>query len=282
MLSPDGKWLLFLSSRPFPDGTPAFQPVPPYSDPAADIWLMPLTGGPAIPLGGPFKPYERVITDKFYGRVSFSPDGKKILFVADEGRDPRPEAEKQNDVIVVHQDQGEGYEGYRPMQIWIADLEENPKSTAALKIIKLTPGDFWYGDPQWSPDGSYIVCHANRNPEQESARYSINHNYDLWKISLTKRRLEQLTHGPARNSHHASRRTANGSYASAHRDSKARISMSLTSWSWTSIPRRRPRGSCLITTEKMPANHRTSHQRLRSRTTAGSTAAASGSTPRTA
>src|SRR6187397_1248302 len=44
MLSPNGKWLLFLSSRPFADGTPAFQPVPPYSDPAADIWLMPVAG----------------------------------------------------------------------------------------------------------------------------------------------------------------------------------------------------------------------------------------------
>ncbi len=41
-LSPDGKWILFLSTRPFNDGTPAFAPVPPYSDPAADIWLLPV------------------------------------------------------------------------------------------------------------------------------------------------------------------------------------------------------------------------------------------------
>ncbi len=36
MLSPDGQWIVFLSTRQFPDGTPAFTPVPPYSDPAAD------------------------------------------------------------------------------------------------------------------------------------------------------------------------------------------------------------------------------------------------------
>lgn len=195
-LSPDGKWLVMHSSRPFADGTPAFQPVPPYTDPAADIWFMPVTGGRAVPLGGKSKPYGRVITDKFYGRVSFSPDGSKLLFVADEGIDPRTDAEKRNHVIVVRDDQGEGYEGYGPTQVWVADLNSSPTDAVASRITKLTPGDYWYGDPQWSPDGSYIVCHANRNAEQESARYSINHNYDLWKISLADLRLEQLTFGP--------------------------------------------------------------------------------------
>ena len=69
MSSPDGKWLVFFSTRPFADGTPAFAPVPPYTDPAVDIWLMPIKGGKAIPLGGKEKPYGRVITDTYYGRV---------------------------------------------------------------------------------------------------------------------------------------------------------------------------------------------------------------------
>ncbi|MFO1485260.1 MAG: S9 family peptidase [Verrucomicrobiaceae bacterium] len=196
MLSPDGKWLLFLSTRPFADGSPAFQPVPPYTDPAADIWLMPVAGGKAVPLGGKGKAYGRVITDKFYGRVSFSPDGKKLLFVADEGLDLRTETEKKNNVLIVREDQGEGYEGYGPTQVWVADLQDAPGEIAATNITKLTPGDFWYGDPQWSPDGTFIVCHANRNAEQESARYSVNHNYDLWKISIRDKHIEQLTFGP--------------------------------------------------------------------------------------
>ncbi|MDF1744125.1 MAG: S9 family peptidase [Gimesia sp.] len=194
--SPDGKWILFLSTRPFPDGTPAFKPIPPYSDTAVDIWLIPTAGGQAIPLGGPGKPYGRVITDRFYGRVCFSPDGKKLMFVADEGQDPRTEQERRNNVLVVREDQGEGYEGYGPTQVWVADLLDAPQDVAAKTITRITPDDHWYGNPQWSPDASFVVVHANRTPEQESARYSINHNYDLWKISLKDKQLEQLTKGP--------------------------------------------------------------------------------------
>lgn len=194
-LSPDGKWLLFLSTRPFADGTPAFKPVPPYSDPAADIWLLPVGGGAAIPLGGKLKPYGRVITDKFYGRVAFSPDGRRLVFVADDGRDPRTEAERRNNVIVAREDQGEGYEGYGPMQVWVADLAAAPGEIAATRIMRVTTDDFWYGDPQWAPDGAFLVVHANRTAEQESVRFSVNHNYDLWIITLTDRRLEQLTTG---------------------------------------------------------------------------------------
>jgi dipeptidyl aminopeptidase/acylaminoacyl peptidase len=194
--SPDGRWLLFLSTRPFADSTPAVRPVPPYSDPAADIWLLPVGGGPAIPLGGKAKPYGRVITDKFYGRTAFSPDGQRLVFVADDGHDPRTEAERRNNVIVARDDQGEGYEGYGPMQVWVADLAPEPTNVAATRITRVTPDDFWYGDPQWAPDGSFLVVHANRTAEQESVRFSVNHNYDLWKITLADRRLEQLTTGP--------------------------------------------------------------------------------------
>jgi dipeptidyl aminopeptidase/acylaminoacyl peptidase len=195
LLSPDGKWIVFLSTRRFPNGTPAFKPVPPYSDPAADIWLIPTKGDQAIPLGGPRKPYGRVITDSFYSRISFSPDGKRLVFVADEGKDPRTEQERRNNVIVVREDQGEGYEGYGPTQVWLAELLDSPSDVAAKTINQLTPGDYWYGNPQWSPDGSFIVVHANRTPEQESVRYSINHNYDLWRITLRDRKMEQLTKG---------------------------------------------------------------------------------------
>ncbi len=83
---------------------------------------------------------------------------------------------------------------------------------AAKTITQLTPSDYWYGDPQWSPDGSFVVVQANRNPEQESARYSINHNYDLWKISLSDRKLEQLTLVRGRSFRREFLRMANGWY----------------------------------------------------------------------
>ncbi len=193
VLTPDGKWILFLSSRPFADGTPTFEPVPPYSDPAADIWFLPVGGGKAIPLGGKSKPYGRVITDRFYGRIRFSPDGKKLAFVADLGVDSRSEEERRNDVIVVRDDQGEGYEGYGPTQIWVAEMADQPDTVAAAKIERVTSDDFWYGDPQWAPDGSFLVVHANRTADQESVRFSINRNYDLWKIDLASKELRQLT-----------------------------------------------------------------------------------------
>ena len=195
-LSPDGRWIVFLSTRAFDDGTPAFEPVPPYSDPAMDIWLIPVSGGKAIPLGGKGKPYGRVITDRFYGRVAFSPDGKRLAFVADTGRDPRTDAERRNGVIVVREDQGEGYEGYGPVQIWVAELINQPANAGASRIERVTHDDFWYGDPQWAPDGSFLVVHANRTPDQESVRYSVNRNYDLWRIDLADERLVQLTDGP--------------------------------------------------------------------------------------
>ena len=60
----------------------------------------------------------------------------------------------------------------------------NPLENVAAKTIsRLTPGDYWYVAPQWLPDGSFIVLHAN-------------HNYDIWKIMLRGQKLEQLTHAP--------------------------------------------------------------------------------------
>ena len=206
----DGKWIVFTSTRSLPDGTPAFAPVPPYSDPATDIWLMPASGGRPIPLGGKDKPYGRVLTDSFYGNIAFSPDGRRLVFVADDGQDPRTPAEIANNVQIVREDQGEGYEGYGTAQIWIADLAEKPADVAAAKITRVTSDDVWYGDPQWWPDGRSLVVHANRTEDRESVRYSINKNYDLWRIHLDADRssrptdsgeapelqIERLTAGP--------------------------------------------------------------------------------------
>ncbi|MCB1062650.1 MAG: S9 family peptidase [Verrucomicrobiae bacterium] len=194
--SPDGKWIVFLSERPRPKGWKQTPQAPPFSEATVDLWLIRAAGGKAIPLSGPEKPYGRVYPDQFYGRVAFSPDGKRLLFVADDGKDPRTEAEMRNGVSVGREDQGEGYTGFGPAEIWIADLEEDPKDFGANQITRLTDDKFWYGDPQWSPDGTKIVVHANRTEIQESARYSINKNYDLWEIDVETKALRPLTDGP--------------------------------------------------------------------------------------
>lgn len=194
--SPDGRWIAFLSTRKRPDGWIPVPPVPPESDPAADLWLISVEGGTAMPLGGADKPHGRVLHDGFYGRIAFSHDGKRLVFVADDGKDPRAKEEIENGVTVVRPDQGEGYTGYGPAQIWIADLKATPDKWAAEKIHRVTNDDTWYGDPQWSPDGSTIVVHANKTEDRESVRFSINKNFDLWAIDAASGKQRQLTHGP--------------------------------------------------------------------------------------
>jgi dipeptidyl aminopeptidase/acylaminoacyl peptidase len=195
VFSPDGKWLAFLSTRPRPKGWKQTPAAPPESDVAVDIWLVALDGGPAIPLAGPDKPHGRVFHDGFYGRLTFSPDGRRLAFVADDGRDPRGEAEKAAHVSLVHPDQGEGYTGYGPAHIWVATLSAKPDRHAAERIDRLTQDDVWYGDPQWSPEGGTLIVHANRTADRESVRYSINKNYDLWAIDVRTRALRPLTSG---------------------------------------------------------------------------------------
>lgn len=194
--SPDGKWIVFRSTRRRPRGWEQTPPVPLQSQPALDIWLLPVSGGSAIPLAGPEKNYGRVFNDPFYGCVAFSADGKQLVFVADDGQDSRTPSEIAADVYVVRPDQGEGYTGYRPAQIWVAELNLDPGTHASKRVRRLTENDAWYGDPQWSPDGQTIVVHANRTSDRESVRFSVNKNYDLWAIDVATKSITQLTSGP--------------------------------------------------------------------------------------
>jgi len=196
VISPDGKWIAFLSTRLRPEGWKQTQPVPLQSDPATDIWLIPTAGGEAIPLSGPDKPYDRVFHDGFYGRLAFSPDSTKLAFVADDGRDARTLAERTNGVKVVREDQGEGYTGWGAAQIWVAHLDRQPNQFAAKKIERVTDDDVWYGDPNWSRDNRTLAVHANRTDDRESVRFSINKNFDIWAIDTETKKITQLTKGP--------------------------------------------------------------------------------------
>lgn len=200
VFSPDGKWIAFLSTSPiFRAGTP-LPPVPPESDAVADIWIIRSDDkANPIPLGGPDRPWGRVFHDGFYGRIAFSPDSKRLAFVADDGKDRRTPEETNAKVHVVRQDQGEGYTGYGPAQIWITDLKalkENPENWAAEKVHRVTDDDIWYGDPQWSVDGKALVVHANKSEDRESVRFSINKNFDLYRIDIATGKQSQLTTNP--------------------------------------------------------------------------------------
>src|SRR5207248_1883207 len=146
VFSPDGKWIAFLSTRPRPQSWKQTPSVPAASDPAVDVWLIPTAGGNAIPLAGADKPYGRVFNDGFYGRIAFSPDGKRLVFVADDGNDHRTAEEIENDVVIVRPDQGECYTGYGAAQVWVAHLDEKPDRCAASRITPLTNERVWYTD----------------------------------------------------------------------------------------------------------------------------------------
>jgi acyl-CoA thioesterase-1 len=193
--SPDGKWMAVRSTRPRPTGWKQTPSVPLHSDPATDIWLVSADGGRSLPLAEPDKPYGRVFNDPFYGSVTFSPDGKRLVFVADDGTEPRTKDELDADVHVVRPDQGEGYTGYGTAQVWIAELKENPDQFAAKSIRRLTRDDVWYGDACWTPSGKTILVHANKSSDQEAVRYSINKNYDLWAIDGETGHQRRLTFG---------------------------------------------------------------------------------------
>jgi dipeptidyl aminopeptidase/acylaminoacyl peptidase len=195
LFSPDGKWIVFLSTRARPAGWKQTPPVPASSEPATDLWVISAEGGSAVPLAGADKPFGRVFNDGFYGRVAFAHDGRKLAFVADDGKDARSAEEIANNVLVVRPDQGEGYTGYRPAQLWIAHLDTVPGRPTVTRIDRLTNDDIWYGDPQWSPDGRTVVVHANRTPDRESVRFSINKNFDLWAIDVETHSIRQLTTG---------------------------------------------------------------------------------------
>lgn len=196
VFSPDGKWIAFLSTRSRPEGWAAVPAAAPESEPTVDIWLIPIAGGAAIPLGGADKPYGRVFADDFYARLAFSSDGRRLAFIADVGRPRRSPIEEGNDVHVVRPDGGEGYTGWGNAQVWVAHLDAEPGQCAARRIERITDDDVWYADPQWSSDGRSLVVVANKTVDREAVRYSINKNYDLWSIDVETRRQQQLTFGP--------------------------------------------------------------------------------------
>ncbi|HET6881818.1 MAG TPA: S9 family peptidase [Pirellulales bacterium] len=196
VFSPDGRWIAVRSTRPRPAGWQPTPTVPPQSEPATDVWLVSADGRRTLPLAGSEKPYGRVFNDQFYGRVAFSPDGRRLAFIADDGRDERTPDELAADVYVVRRDQGEGFTGYGTAQVWMAELNPQADEYAANSVRRLTDDDIWYGDPQWSADGRTLYCHANKSGDVEAVRYSINKNFDIWAIDVASGEQRQVTSGP--------------------------------------------------------------------------------------
>ncbi|HZZ79130.1 MAG TPA: S9 family peptidase [Gemmataceae bacterium] len=196
VVSPDGEWIAFLSTRHVPGKSKELPFTPPYSDASVGIWMYHVKTGQVASLGGIGRVWGRVFHDGFYGRVAFSPDSKRIAFVADDGRQFREKKDYEPRVEVVEPDQGEGYTGYGPAQIYVVDIGRIPDErglSPGTKVHRITLNPVWYGDPQWSPDGKKLVVVANKSNDRESVRYSINKNFDLYLIDVESRKQTQLT-----------------------------------------------------------------------------------------
>jgi dipeptidyl aminopeptidase/acylaminoacyl peptidase len=188
--SADGKWLAYVSDKSTELNS---QPiVPSYSDRSGAIYVVPryeFKGSNAYGIGEASGFGEQAMADPFYGRITFVDSGT-LCFVAgrqDFDDPPRPYRRRSQ-----FEDQGEGYEGYHAAAVRWGGLESFSK-------VQYVSDEFWYGDPNWTPDGTSFVCHANLTDDQESVRYSINKNYDLWQFQRDGERRQkprQLTTNP--------------------------------------------------------------------------------------
>jgi dipeptidyl aminopeptidase/acylaminoacyl peptidase len=120
-------------------------------------------------------------------RVSWSPDGKRIAFVA---ATPGPETDDANgDPMVITRylykpTASEGltrFNDNRRVHIFVADI-------ATKQVRQLTDGNHYEHSIDWSPAGDQIVFVSNREPDPD--RFF---NYDLFTVNANDGRVRRLT-----------------------------------------------------------------------------------------
>ncbi|MGI9107364.1 MAG: prolyl oligopeptidase family serine peptidase [Pyrinomonadaceae bacterium] len=154
--SPDSTRIAFLANRdaPRPDAISA---------PRSQLWVIPVGGGEA----------ERV-TEEEAGVAQFrwSPDGRQLAYVVRDTPQDKAERDKRKkdkwDAIVVDS-------GFMYSHLWTITLDTKEKK-------RVTEGPFTVGDPQWSPDGRWMVYVMSKGGWQESAFTDISdeRNTDLF------------------------------------------------------------------------------------------------------
>ncbi len=164
--SPDGRFLAFLSTRPYYTKGQR-------KENRAQIWLLPAAGGEA-----------RRVSDATAGVTDFvwSPDGKAIYYISrkplpEEERRKREERAKGFDAVVVG-------EPNRPFELWVLDLREN----RGRRIAELDAG---VSGLDVDPTGKWLVYATNYTGE-----YNDEQKYDLWLVELETGEKRQLTDFP--------------------------------------------------------------------------------------
>ncbi|HJR06242.1 MAG TPA: S9 family peptidase [Pyrinomonadaceae bacterium] len=168
--SPDSTRIAFLANRSAPSAETTAR---------NQIWIIPVAGGEA----------ER-LTDEEAGVAQFrwSPDGKLVAYVVRDTPQDKAERDKRKkdkwDAIVVDS-------GFIYSHLWTINLDTKEKR-------RVTEGSFTVNDPQWSPDGRWIVYTMSKGGMQESAFTDISdeRNTDLYLAPVAGGAVRQLTTNP--------------------------------------------------------------------------------------
>jgi dipeptidyl aminopeptidase/acylaminoacyl peptidase len=152
--SPDGKILAFLSDRE--------------KDGERQIWMMPADGGEAW-----------AVTSHKGGVTSFrfSPDGKQLVFVANDqpSKDEEERKKVKDDTILVDRD-------LKMAHLWLFNIEKKEEK-------RITDGDYTVSDPQWSPDGTRVSYTTRPTPKADDGDLA-----DAWILTIAsgeKKKVEE-------------------------------------------------------------------------------------------
>ena len=161
---PDGSKIAFLSSRP--TGAASATSTQPGGNtegegPGNQVFFMYTDGG------------EAWAATKHEGGVStfsISPDGKKLLFLAQDPLTPedRRRRRERDDAVVVD-------ETFRWTHVWYLDIESG-------KEKRISEGKFVASDPQWSPDSQSIAFVTRPTTKVDDSAWA-----DVWLTDLEGR-----------------------------------------------------------------------------------------------
>ena len=155
--SPDGTVLAFLTDRE--------------KDGERQVWTMPSDGGEAWAATS----HKGGIT-----AFHFSPDGKKLVFVANDqpSKDEEERKKVKDDTILIDRD-------LKMAQLWLFNIDKKEEK-------RITEGDFTVSDPQWSPDGTRISYTTRPTPKADDLRVS-----DVWVMNVASGEKKKIEDTPA-------------------------------------------------------------------------------------
>ncbi len=143
------------------------------------IWIMPIAGGEARQL---------TYAENGASNPRWSPDGKRIAFMVREKDSKEEEKRKKakDDPVIV------GKDDFKQSHLWVinietmgeepelvfdipegeSDKEDEKKQRKKDKSQRLTEGDFFVMDPQWSPDGEQIAFVSAPSPTANDTMFN--------------------------------------------------------------------------------------------------------------